>query len=169
MVPLRPHELGVNEPPEATSEGIVALVLDAYAEHLPLVPGAAEAVRARSGRWPLGLASSSNRPVIDAFLGRSRPRGCFSAVVSSEEVARGKPAPDVYLAAARLLNVDAHEVAAVEDSANGIRSAHAAGARVIAIPNREFPPPADVLGLASRVLGSVAELTSDVAEGLSRT
>ncbi len=162
-------ELGVDAPRHVISDGVVALVLETYARRLPLVPGAADTVRALAARWPLGLASSSNRPVIEAFLDASGLRECFAAVVSSEEVAHGKPAPDVYLAAARLLAVDARDVVAVEDSSNGIRSANVAGAAVIAIPNQEYPPDPDVLALAVGVLGSVTELTPALVEGFSRT
>jgi beta-phosphoglucomutase-like phosphatase (HAD superfamily) len=86
----------------------------------------------------------------------------FAATVSSEEVERGKPAPDVYLEAARRLGVAAERCAAVEDSANGIRSAHAAGMRVLAFPNAHYPPPPDALALADEVLGSLDELTPDL-------
>jgi HAD superfamily hydrolase (TIGR01509 family) len=83
----------------------------------------------------------------------------FRATVSSEEVARGKPAPDVYLEAARRLGVDPADGLAVEDSENGIRSAHAAGLRVVAIPNPHFPPAPDALALADEVLPSLERLT----------
>ncbi len=162
-------ELGVDVPPPAISDGVVALLLDAYTQRVPLVPGAADTVPALASRWPLGLASSSNRPVIEAFLDASGLRRYFAAVVSSEEVAHGKPAPDVYFAVVGLLGVDPAEVVAVEDSANGIRSAHAAGTVVVAIPNREFPPDAATLALAARVLSSVTDITPEVVEGLLGT
>src|ERR1700704_3119398 len=127
-------QLGVPGTPEEISDGVVAIVLQTYADHLPVIPGATTTVRTLAAGWPLGLASSSNRPVIEMFLDRSALRDCFQAIVSSEEVAHGKPAPDVYLAAARLLGVDPRHAVAVEDSTNGIRSAHAAGTRVVAIP-----------------------------------
>ena len=144
---------------------MVRRLLDRYAEHLPLIDGAVDAVRRIAARWPLGLASSSNREIIDRALELSGLAPLFRAIVSSEEVARGKPAPNVYLEAARRLGVAAMDCAAVEDSANGIRSAHAAGMRVIAIPNRAFPPPDDALALAAVALDSIAELTPDVVDG----
>ncbi len=94
-----------------------------------------------------------------------RPRRFFEATVSSEEVGAGKPAPDVYLAAARKLGADPGECAAIEDSHNGIRSANAAGMRVIAIPNTHFPPDAESLGLADPVLDSLAELQPEAISG----
>jgi len=140
-------------------------MLDGYEELLPLIDGAVDAVRRIGARWPLGLASSSNRELIDRALEVSGLAPLFRETVSSEEVARGKPAPDAYLEAARRLGVEASRCAAVEDSANGIRSAHAAGMRVIAIPNRAFPPPDEVLALAAVVLESIAALESSVVDG----
>jgi HAD superfamily hydrolase (TIGR01509 family) len=135
-----------------------------YRERLPLIDGAREAVERLAARWPLGLASSSNRPLIDAVLELSRLARFFAATVSSEEVARGKPAADVYLEAARRLGVDPSRCAAVEDSHSGIRSARAAGMRVIAIPNASFPPDEEALAEADVVLGSLAELRTEAVE-----
>jgi HAD superfamily hydrolase (TIGR01509 family) len=133
-------------------------MLDRYAQQLPLIDGAVDAVRRIATRWPLGLASSSNRELIDRALEVSELAPLFRATVSSEEVERGKPAPDVYLEVARRLAVDATSCAAVEDSANGIRSAQAAGMRVVAIPNERYPPDDDALSLASRVLRAIKDL-----------
>jgi beta-phosphoglucomutase-like phosphatase (HAD superfamily) len=83
---------------------------------------------------------------------------CFTATVSSEEVAHGKPEPDVYLEAARRLAVEPTQCAAVEDSHGGIRSAKAAGMRVIAIPNPTYPPDEESLAQADTVLRSLDEL-----------
>jgi HAD superfamily hydrolase (TIGR01509 family) len=135
-----------------------------YREELPLIPGAREAVERLAARWPLGLASSSNRPLIDAALELAGLDKLFVATVSSEEVARGKPAPDVYLEAARRLGVDPEHSVAVEDSHSGIRSAKAAGMGVIAIPNPSFPPDSDALALADSVLDSIAELDVDAVD-----
>jgi HAD superfamily hydrolase (TIGR01509 family) len=106
----------------------------------------------------LAVASSSNRPLIDAVLRTAEVEGLFSVTVSSEEVDRGKPSPDVYLEAARRLGVDPTACAAIEDSANGIRAAAAAGMRVLAYPNRQFPPAADALALADVVLDGLGAL-----------
>lgn len=134
---------------------VVALLLAVYDEHLPLLPGACDAVRRaaeRSDGGKLGLASSSNRPVIDLVLEGAGIAELFTATVSSEEVARGKPSPDVYLECAERLGVDPAACLAVEDSTNGIKAAHAAGMRVIALPNAAFPPDEDALALAEQVL-----------------
>jgi HAD superfamily hydrolase (TIGR01509 family) len=157
--------VGLAEPPEQINREVVRRMLDRYAERLPLIDGAVEAVERIAARWPLGLASSSNRELIDRALELSGLARHFRATVSSEEVARGKPAADVYLEAARRLGADPTECAAIEDSANGIRSAHAAGMRVVAIPKPAFPPPDDVLALATTVLRSIRELTPEAVVG----
>ena len=156
------EELGVPEPPERISAEVVRRMEARYRERLPLIDGAREAVERLAARWPLGLASSSNRPLIDAVLELSGLARFFAATVSSEEVARGKPAPDVYLEAARRLEVDPSRCAAVEDSHSGIRSARAAGMRVIAIPNASFPPDEEALAEADVVLASLADLAPEV-------
>jgi HAD superfamily hydrolase (TIGR01509 family) len=160
------HEtVGLRESPAEINDEVVRRLLARYREHLPLLPGALEAVRRLAERWPLGLASSSNRPVIDAFLDKAGVRDLFAATVSSEEVGRGKPAPDVFLEAARRLDVPPERAAAIEDSANGLRAAAAANMHVVAVPNAHYPPPADALALADVVLDSLSELVPDVVAG----
>ena len=154
--------IGLEEPPDEINAEVVRRLKAVYQENLPLIPGAREAVERLAARWPLGLASSSNREVIDLVLEASGLARHFAASVSSEEVARGKPAPDVYLEAARRLGVEPEGCAAVEDSENGIRSAKAAGMRTIAIPNPRYPPDEAALAEADVVLESVAELEPDV-------
>ena len=159
------HEtIGLPEPPEEINREVVERLAAAYREQLPVIPGAREAVERLAARWPLGLASSSNRELIDLALELLGVRRLFKATVSSEEVARGKPAPDVYLEAARRLGVDPAHTAAIEDSHNGILAAKAAGMRVIAIPNRHFPPDERALGQADVVLDSPAGLTAEAVE-----
>jgi HAD superfamily hydrolase (TIGR01509 family) len=158
------EELGVPEPPERISAEVVRRMEARYRERLPLIDGAREAVERLAARWPLGLASSSNRPLIDAVLELSGLARSFRATVSSEEVAGGKPAPDVYLEAAAGLGVEPARCAAVEDSHSGIRSARAAGMRVIAIPNASFPPDDEALAEADVVLASLAELRPEVVD-----
>ena len=162
------EELEVDLEPDAISEQVLERMLAAYREALPLLPGAAQAVERLAACWPLGLASSSNREAIDLVLAESGLDEHFRVSVSSEEVGRGKPAPDVYLEATRRLGVAAAECVAIEDSENGIRSADAAGMRVIALPNHEFPPAPDALVLADRVIGGLEELTPALVEELVR-
>ena len=159
-------ELGVALAPEEISDRVVARLLAGYERDLPLLPGAVAAVRRVAARWPVGLASSANREVIDAVLAASGLAGVFGATVSGEEVGRGKPAPDIYLEAARRLGVDSAQSAAVEDSTNGLRAAEAAGMLVVALPNREFPPADDALALASVVLDNLDQLSVEMLERL---
>jgi HAD superfamily hydrolase (TIGR01509 family) len=159
--------IGVPDPPEQISEEVVERLAELYRRQLPLVDGAIEAVRRVGARWPLGIASSSNRPLIDLFLDLTGTRDLFQATASSEEVGHGKPAPDVYLEAAARLGVTPDRCAAIEDSENGIRSAATAEMCVIAIPNRVFPPSAEALALAGLVLASLDELTPDAIEEAS--
>ena len=158
------EQLGVPEAPEEISAEVVRRLEDVYRQRLPLVDGAFEAVERLAARWPLGLASSSNRELIDLVLELSGLARFFRVTVSSEEVEHGKPAPDVYLEAARQLDRDPTSCAAIEDSSNGIRSAKAAAMRVVAIPNRGYPPDDDALALAEVVLGSIRELSPEVVE-----
>jgi HAD superfamily hydrolase (TIGR01509 family) len=158
------EELGVPEAQEEISDEVVRRMEARYRERLPLIPGAREAVERLAARWRLGVASSSNRPLIDAVLELSELERYFAATVSSEEVARGKPAPDVYLEAASRLGVDPARCVAIEDSHSGIRSAKAAGMRVVAIPNASFPPDEDALAEADVVLGSLDELTPEIID-----
>jgi len=158
--------LGVQMEPEQISEAVANAVAEVYREQLPLLPGALESVRALAAEWPLGLASSSNSHVIDLVLELAGIADDFQATVSSEEVRAGKPAPDVYLEAAKRLGVAPSACAAIEDSTNGLRSARAAAMAVIAVPNRDFPPDPDALELADVVLDSLTELTPEVIRGV---
>ena len=160
-------ELGLSEPPEELNRLVVERMQERYRDGLPLVDGAVDAVRRLADRWPLGLASSSNRLLIDLALAEMGVDDLFRTTVSSEEVERGKPAPDVYLEAARRLGVRPETAVAVEDSASGIRSASAAGMGVVAVPNAHFPPPEDVLALAGVRLDSLARLTPEAVESAS--
>ena len=157
--------VGLRESPEAINAEVVRRMEARYAEHLPLIDGAVEAVKRLADSFRLGLASSSNRPLIELVLERSGLARLFQATVSSEEVARGKPAPDVYLEACRRLGVEPTRAAAIEDSHAGIGSAKAAGMRVVAIPNPSFPPGDEALAKADVVLGALAELTPEAVDG----
>ena len=154
-------DLGVALAPDAIAEQVVNAVARALVKHMPVLPGANAALIRLAAAFPLGLATSAARPVAETALARTGWNKYFQVVVSADDVARGKPAPDVYLRALELMNADPRRTAAVEDSANGIRSAYAARLAVIAVPNREFPPDREALSLATRVLDSIGEL--DVA------
>jgi HAD superfamily hydrolase (TIGR01509 family) len=156
--------IGLRESPEEINQLVVARMAAMYEQRLPLVDGAVEAVERLAARWPLGLASSSNRPLIDLTLDLAGLAPLFRVTVSSEEVAAGKPAPDVYLEATRRLGVEPARAAAVEDSHNGIHSARRAGMVVLAVPNRRFPPGEEALREADAVVESLHELTPEVVE-----
>lgn len=160
------EELGVPGPPSAINDEVVRRLLARYREQLPLIPGALAAVQhmADAG-FTLAVASSSNKALIEHVLDASGLAPLFAAAVSSEEVARGKPSPDVYLEACRRIGVAPARAVAVEDSHSGIRSAHAAGLRVLAIPNATYPPGAEALALAHAVLPGLASLTAGAVRG----
>lgn len=158
------EDLGVARTPEQVNADIVALMAASYRERLPLIDGAVEAVERMAARYPLAVASSANRQLIDLFLELSGLAACFRATVSSEEVPRGKPAPDVYLEACRRLLVEPSRAAAVEDSHAGIAAAKAAGMRVYAIPNPSFPPGDEALAQADVVLPALGALTPEALE-----
>ena len=158
--------LGVRLAPAEVARLVIAEMAARYREHLPLMPGAVEAVERLAVRWPLGLASSAPRSLVETVLDTASLRGFFTAVLSAEEVPRGKPAPDVYLSVAALLRVSPATCAAVEDSSNGLRSAAAAGCAVIAVPHPDYPPAPDALNLARLVLPGLCELTVDAVAAL---
>ena len=147
---------------------VLAAMIAAYERELTVLPGARDAVAELSAHYPLAVASSSPRELIGVALRVAGFDSAFRATVSSDEVSHGKPAPDVYLLAAQRLGTPARECAAIEDSTNGIRAAVAAGMATIAIPNRAFPPPDDVLAQAHVVLPSLRELTPELVESLRR-
>ncbi len=154
-------ELGVGLAPEAIAAAVIDRMSGHYRDRVPLMPGAADAVRTMAARWPLGLASSSPPELIDAALTGAGLLGLFAAAVSTEQVARGKPAPDVYLAVVDRLGFRPDRCAAVEDSTNGLRSAAAAGLHVIAVPHKRYPPDPAALDAAGLVLTRLADLTVD--------
>jgi HAD superfamily hydrolase (TIGR01509 family) len=156
------EELALPGSPEEINVAIVERMLARYGEAPPLIGGAVEAVRAIAARVPVAIASSSNPELIEVVLRVSGLDGVVGEVVSSQEVPRGKPAPDVYLEAARRLGVAPARCTAVEDSHNGIRSAKAAGMRVIAVPNPHFPPDPESLALADVTIASIDELTPEL-------
>jgi HAD superfamily hydrolase (TIGR01509 family) len=161
------RELGLGLTPEAIDRDVVGRMERLYRAELPLLPGAVESVRSLAERWPLGLASSANREIIELVLELAGLVDAFAAVVSSEEVGRGKPAPDVYLEAARLLSVAPKACVAIEDSSSGVRSAAAAGMAVIAVPNPHYPPAPDALSLAAARVETVADVTPELVERVS--
>jgi HAD superfamily hydrolase (TIGR01509 family) len=161
------EDLGVGLPPDEVATQVIDRMVARYQQHVPFLDGAVDAVRRFAARWPLGLASSSPPRLIETVLASGGLRACFTAVLSTEQVAHGKPAPDIYLAVTAELGCPPPDCAAVEDSSNGLRSAAAAGLRVIAIPRPQYPPDPDALAQASLVLPSLAGLTTDAVAALA--
>src|SRR3954471_4375524 len=152
------EQLGVPGPPERVAGEVIDRVAEALGGDPPLIDGAVDVVRAVAGQWPVAVASSSPPRLIEAGLHAAGVGSLFAAAVSSEEVERGKPAPDVYLEACRRLGIDPARAAAIEDSSNGIRSAAAAGMTVLAVPNRAYPPAQDALEAAAHVADGIADV-----------
>jgi HAD superfamily hydrolase (TIGR01509 family) len=160
------EDLGIGLPPDQVARLVIRAMASQYQHHLPLLPGAVDAVQRMAARWPLGLASSSPPALIHAVLTTAEIAPLFAVTVSTEQVAQGKPAPDVYLAVADRLGVAPDRAAAVEDSSNGLRSAAAAGLHVVAVPRPEYPPAPDALAQAQAELPSLDKLTVDLVTGL---
>jgi HAD superfamily hydrolase (TIGR01509 family) len=156
--------LGVALPEPDIIQGVVDDREARYRDGVPLLPGAVEAVQRLSVRWPLGLASSANRPLIDTVLRVTGLDAHFATTVSSEEVAHGKPAPDVYLEVSRRLGVPPPRCTAIEDSTNGLLAARAAGMRVVAVPRAAFPPGPDALAAADAVVPDLSRLAVGVID-----
>lgn len=161
-------QVGVHLTPREIYDGVINGLRDRYSQHLPLIPGAWEAVTGLAPRFRLGVASSSPIELIEHALELAGLRQYFGVLVSSDEVAVGKPAPDVYLEACRRLGAEPSRTVAIEDSTNGLRAAAAAGLAIIAIPNLAYPPAPDALALADVVVGSVGEITGDIISGIER-
>ncbi|MEU7612392.1 HAD family phosphatase [Micromonospora sp. NPDC049204] len=159
-------ELGVGRTAEQVAVEVVEEMTRRYRDHVPLIAGADQVVRRLAARWPLGLASSSPTRLIEAALAATGLTDAFGATLSTEQTERGKPAPDVYLSVAERLGVDPARCVAVEDSSNGVRSAAAAGMRVVAVPHGSYPLDPDAARLAVVTLGAIGELTPELVESL---
>jgi beta-phosphoglucomutase-like phosphatase (HAD superfamily) len=155
------QDLGVGLPPDEVAAIVIDRMVARYTEHVPLMEGAVDA------RWPLGLASSSPPRLIETVLTSAGLRACFAVVASTEQVAHGKPAPDIYLAVTAGLGFPPVDCAAMEDSANGLGSAAAAGLHVVAVPQPRYPPAPDALAKAGLVVPSLAALSTDAVAALA--
>jgi HAD superfamily hydrolase (TIGR01509 family) len=160
------EDVGVPRSPEQVAADVLVRMAQRYRDALPLIPGSVEAVRRLGSRFTLGLASSSARILIDQVLATADLAGAFQVTLSTEEVPRGKPAPDVYLAAVEKLGLTPAVCAAVEDSSNGLRAAGAAGLAVVAVPHGVYPPAADALAMASLVINDLSDLTVEAIDRL---
>ena len=160
------EDLGVGRPPERVATDVLDRMAERYRAEVPLIPGAVDAVHRIAARFPVALASSSARVLIDRVLESAGLAGVFRATLSTEEVPRGKPAPDVFLTAAERLGADPADCAAIEDSSNGLRAAAAAGMAVICVPHGVYPPAEDALAGTDLVVKSLDELTVEAIAAL---
>ncbi|GAA0810005.1 HAD family hydrolase [Spirilliplanes yamanashiensis] len=160
------EDVGVGRAPEVVAAEVLERMAGRYREALPLIPGGVEAVHRLGERYRLALASSSARVLIDQVLQTAGLTGAFEATYSTEQVPRGKPAPDVYLTAVEALGLTPAVCAAVEDSSNGLRAAAAAGLAVVCVPHGVYPPAPDALALADLVVGGLDELTVEAVAAL---
>lgn len=160
-------DLGVRLPPELIAHTVIERIAARYRDRLPLMHGAAQAVRRLARRWPLGMASSSPPALIEYVLSDPAFGPHFSVAMSTEQVAHGKPAPDIYIAVMQRLGVTPLQCAAVEDSTNGLASAARAGLHVIAIPHPRYPPDPDAVRAADLVVPDLSALTPELVATLS--
>ena len=160
------EDVGVGLPPERVAADVLDRMAERYRARVPLIPGAVDAVHRIAARFPVALASSSARALIDRVLESAGLTGVFRTTLSTEEVPRGKPAPDVFRVAAERLGVDPAECAAIEDSSNGLRAAAAAGMAVICVPHGVYPPAEDALARTDLVVTSLDELTVEAIAAL---
>lgn len=159
---------GVGATPEQAAERTIGALLERYRHDLPALPGAADAVRRMAARWPLGVASSSPRVLIERGLESLGVRELITAVRSTEEgPARGKPAPDAYLWVAEQLGAEPARTVVVEDSGTGILAGLNAGMALVAVPPHFHPPSQEILERAAVVLTGLDELTVDLVDGLA--
>ncbi len=158
--------LGLPEPVDEVIEDMRRRMLAAYRHRLPVIPGAVEAVRRMAGAFAVALASGSMTVLIHEVLAATGLDRVLPVVVLGDTVPRGKPAPDIYLEAARRLEVPAADCCGVEDSGNGLRALRAAGMKAVAVPTPDWPLAPDALALADLRLSRIDELTVEAVRGL---
>jgi len=158
------ERLGLKMTPQALIERIVSDMQAVYRRQIPFMPGAIQAVRLAASHYPTGLASGSERRLIETVVNDAALLGQFQAVVCSDKLARGKPAPDIYLETARQLGLSPEACLCVEDSSNGILAGKAAGMKVIAVPDGRFQPNREVIRQADIVLKSLDEFSIEQIE-----
>jgi HAD superfamily hydrolase (TIGR01509 family) len=156
------RRMNLDQTPDQVIARIVGTMETLYARQVPYLPGAVQAVDCAARFGPTGLASGSHRRLIDMVTADAPLRGKFKVVVCADDVPAGKPAPDVYLRAARELGVRAASCICLEDSANGILAGKSAGMKVIAVPDHRMPPLQEILRQADLVLPSLVEFNRDV-------
>lgn len=160
------NRLELSLSPQEVQDQIVARMIALYQTSIPYFPGAVEAVHLAARHYPTALASGSHPALIEAVTADAAMRGQFQVILSADEVKAGKPAPDVYLEAAKRLGVKPEHCVCLEDSGNGIVAGHRAGMKVIAIPDPRFPPAPDKLSLADVILPSLGGFSLELIRQL---
>lgn len=159
-------QIGSDDPDHIMEDIVANMIASLRGGRVDLLPGSYEMVMTAAARVPIAVASSASYRFIEAVLEATGLRPSFGAVVSSEQVPRGKPAPDVYEEAARRIGVDPTRAIAIEDSSNGLRAAAAAGMHVIALPNQTYPPKPDALALCAKIATSADDARAYLVEHL---
>jgi len=149
---------GRMQPDEIVDDIVERMTAYYRASEVELLPGAQEALAWCRANYPLGLASGSHKQLVRAAVEGMGWAPLFTEILSSDDCAAGKPAPDVYLEVIRRLGVQPEETAIIEDAPSGILAGHAAGARVIAVPNRHLPPPEEVLAKADVIIETLESI-----------
>ncbi len=160
--------LGVDWELDDVISDVIRRVLAQYEDHLPIRAGAVEAVRRMSSRYKVALASGSPTSVIDYAMKHTGLDEYLETRVYGDDILNGKPAPDIYLEALRLLDVIPERAAGIEDSANGVRALHNAGMLVIAAPSEGFDLAPEVIALANHTISHMDEITPELVEGLTQ-
>lgn len=140
-------------------ERIISNMRQIYSERIPFLPGALETVTLASSNYPTGLASGSPQGLIDTVTSDPGLQGKFQVILSGDNFEKGKPAPDIYLAAAKHLQVEPEKCVCLEDSGNGILAGKNAGMKVIAVPDPRFMPSQEKLGQADLILSSLQDFS----------
>jgi HAD superfamily hydrolase (TIGR01509 family) len=156
------ERLQIDMPVDEIIEKVRGGVLTRLEKHLPILPGALEAVHAAALEYRVALASGSPKLVIDTVMSLTGLNQVFEHLVYGDDMPQGKPAPDIYLETARRLGLDPASCVGIEDSSNGLRALKAAGMHVIAVPSPGFPLTDDVLSLADRVLPSLEQFSVEL-------
>jgi mannitol-1-/sugar-/sorbitol-6-/2-deoxyglucose-6-phosphatase len=141
-------------------------LLERYERHMPILPGAIEAVHLSASAYRVALASGSPTWVIQRVVQLTGLDKVFQAVIYGDDMVHGKPAPDIYLEAARRLDVLPRDSLGIEDSANGIRSLKAAGMVALAVPSPSFPLPDEIVKMVDLTLPSLEHFTLDLVRSI---
>ena len=156
------EQLGLDETIDDIIAEMKARVIAHYEERMPTRPGALESVALMQRHFRVGLASGSPTEIIKAVLSITGLDQIFEVMIYGDEVARGKPAPDIYLEALKVLGVSPANSLGIEDSANGLRSLKAAGMFAVAAPSPGYPLPDDVLALADAHITTLEAFSPDL-------